>query len=310
VQRAENASGQGRSVLASNVDEHHVVFERTEEFPHHENSGNLLDGARRCRDPVHAAFRKVSLDLDMFMVGTRDEVSALIDEGNKTDMAQPDGVDPELVDESVDVQEEFESAMPDAAVPEDSEESAAIEARPVPTRAKGRQVSVSVRTLLVATLIAALLASAGVLAWLYMGANTKFDEQTRQTADNNRAERIALDYAVASAEIDFKDLNTWKKSLVNNTTPELKAKLDSAGASMEQLLTPLQWNSTATPLVAKVRSNDNGIYVVDAFVGVQTKTSQAPEGVQSTATYSVTIDSVHDWKISDVGGIGSVVGQK
>jgi Mce-associated membrane protein len=37
---------------------------------------------------------------------------------------------------------------------------------------------------------------------------------------------------------------------------------------------------------------------------------QAPEGLQSTATYSITIDSNHDWQISDVGGIGSVVGQK
>jgi hypothetical protein len=37
---------------------------------------------------------------------------------------------------------------------------------------------------------------------------------------------------------------------------------------------------------------------------------QAPDGLQSTATYSITIDSAHDWQISDVGGIGSVVGRK
>ena len=79
---------------------------------------------------------------------------------------------------------------------------------------------------------------------------------------------------------------------------------------MEQILVPLQWKSTAVPLVAKVRSSANGIYVVDTFVGVETKTVQAPDGLQSTATYSITIDSQHDWQISDVGGIGAVVGQK
>jgi Mce-associated membrane protein len=45
-------------------------------------------------------------------------------------------------------------------------------------------------------------------------------------------------------------------------------------------------------------------------VGVQTKTVQAPDGLQSTATYSITVDSNHDWQISEVGGIGAVVGQK
>ena len=34
----------------------------------------------------------------------------------------------------------------------------------------------SVRTLLVATLIAALLASVGVMTWLYVGAKAKLDE--------------------------------------------------------------------------------------------------------------------------------------
>ncbi len=44
------------------------------------------------------------------------------------------------------------------------------------------------------------------------------------------------------------------------------------------------------------------IYVVDSFVSVQTKTVQAPEALQSTATYSTTIDSNNNWLITDVGG--------
>jgi len=43
---------------------------------------------------------------------------------------------------------------------------------------------------------------------------------------------------------------------------------------------------------------------VDSFVSVQTKTIQAPDALQSTATYSTTIDSNNNWQITDVGGIG------
>ena len=79
---------------------------------------------------------------------------------------------------------------------------------------------------------------------------------------------------------------------------------------MEQILVPLQWNSTAHPLVAKVRSDTGGVYVVDCFVSVLTKTVQAPEPLQSTATYSITIDSSKNWQITDVGGVGAVVEHK
>lgn len=45
-------------------------------------------------------------------------------------------------------------------------------------------------------------------------------------------------------------------------------------------------------------SHDNGVYVVDAFVSVMTKTVQATDRLQTTATYSVTIDSNNAWKIT------------
>jgi Mce-associated membrane protein len=238
---------------------------------------------------------------------------------DKSDIAEPDAADPKAGDGSVpiDVQQKSDIAESDRTDPkaadgdgDDDDESGAVDVQQRASKANVRRISVSVRTLLVATLIAALLASVGVLTWLYLGAKAKLDDEARQAANNSHAERIALDYAVDAAKINFQDLDTWKKSLVKGTTPELKEKLNSAATSMEQILAPLQWNSTAIPLVAKVRSNLNGIYVVDTFVGVETKTMQAPDGLQSTATYSVTIDKNHDWQISDVGGIGAVVGQK
>ncbi len=173
-----------------------------------------------------------------------------------------------------------------------------------------KSVSVSLRDLILGGLIVALVAATAVLGWLYVDARQQLTAQATQSANDARAEKIALDYAVNAATMDFKDLQGWKVKLVAGTSPELSKKLSEAGTSMEQVLVPLQWSSSAQALVAKVRSSTGGIYVVDSFVSVQTKTVQAPEALQSTATYSTTIDSNNDWQITDVGGIGSAMGPK
>ncbi|OBB27168.1 hypothetical protein A5792_25485 [Mycolicibacterium peregrinum] len=174
----------------------------------------------------------------------------------------------------------------------------------------GKRLSISVRSLAVSVVIAVLVAAVGVLASLYIGAAGKLDAHEIAAANEQRAKEVALTYAVSAAQMNFKDFGAWKGKLVDNTTPELKEKLDRAATDMEQVLAPLQWNSTARPLAAAVRSDAAGIYVVDTFVSVLTKTAQAPEGMQSTATYGITIDSNKNWQISDVGGIDAVLGQK
>jgi Mce-associated membrane protein len=178
------------------------------------------------------------------------------------------------------------------------------------TSLEGRRISVSVRGLSLGVLVIALVAAVAVMTWLYTGADRKIDAQAQQTLDNQHAEQVALDYAVRAAIMDSKDLGPWKRALVDGTTPELSKKLTDAANAMEQILLPLQWSSTAKPIAAKVRSHDNGVYVVDSFVSVMTKTIQAPQDLQSTATYSVKINPGDGWKISDVGGIGQVVGDK
>ena len=173
-----------------------------------------------------------------------------------------------------------------------------------------RSVSISLRGLVIGAVILVLLAAVAALSWLYVGARHQNDVQAARLADNAHAEQIALDYAVNAATMDFKDLQAWHVKLVAGTSPELSKKLSDAGTSMEQVLVPLQWSSTAKPLVAKVRSATGGIYVVDSFVSVQTRTIQAPDALQSTATYSTTIDGNNDWQITDVGGIGSAMAPK
>jgi hypothetical protein len=170
-----------------------------------------------------------------------------------------------------------------------------------------RSISLSVRSLVVGAAVAVLIAAVAIVGWLYIDARGQLDAQAAQSANNSRAEKMALDYAVNAATMDYKDLQAWKVKLVAGTTPELNKRLSEAGTSMEQVLVPLEWSSSARPLVAKVRSNNGGIYVVDSFVSVQTKTIQSPEALQSTATYSTTIDSNDNWQITDVGGIGSAL---
>lgn len=204
-----------------------------------------------------------------------------------------------------------ESDMDASEVPEDGAVESEHADKPGGVK-PGRQLrlSISLRSLRTAAVIVALAVAIGVPMWLYVGAQHKLDVQARQAQGQAQAEKVALDYAVNAAAIDFKDLGTWKVNLVAGTAPELKEKLTKAGQEMEQILAPLEWSSTARPLAAKVRSDTGGIYVVDCFVSVLTKTIQGPEPLQSTATYSVTIDSNNDWQISDVGGIGTVVEQK
>jgi hypothetical protein len=173
-----------------------------------------------------------------------------------------------------------------------------------------RSISVGVRSLVIGAVIAIMAAAIATLGWLYIDAKRQLDAQASQSANDARAEKIALDYAVNAAVMNYEDLQAWKAKLVAGTSPELNQKLTEAAKSMEQIVVPLQWTSTAEPLVAKVRSNSAGIFVVDCFVSVQTKTVQGPEALQSTATYSVTIDSNHDWQITDVGGVGAVVGPR
>jgi len=147
----------------------------------------------------------------------------------------------------------------------------------------------------------------GVLSYLFAAESGTVSDNEAAAADRNRAEEIALDYAAGAAEMDFRELSAWRERLTNGTSPQMADKLTEASTAMEQVITPLQWVSTSRPIAAKVLSEDDGVYTVAAFVGVLTKNAQAPDGVQSTATYNVIIDKKQDWKITDVAGIDADV---
>ncbi|BDX33407.1 hypothetical protein TUM20985_39540 [Mycobacterium antarcticum] len=202
------------------------------------------------------------------------------------------------------------AAEPDPIKPSANSSHGVDSPEGVKSTRRQRSMSISLRDLILGAVIVALIAAVAALGWLYVDARHQLDAQATQSANDAHAEKIALDYAVNAATMDYKDLQAWHVKLVAGTTPELTKKLSDAGTSMEQVLVPLEWSSAAQPLVAKVRSTTGGVYVVDSFVSVQTKTVQAPEALQSTATYSTTIDSNNNWLITDVGGIGSAMGPK
>lgn len=205
-----------------------------------------------------------------------------------------------------------ESAAEPTELEVDAPTGAGAEGGPVGKTPRRWQLStsISLRGLVLGAVIVALAAAVAALGWLYGDARHQLDAQATQADNAAHAEKVALDYAVNAATMDFQDLQSWQVKLVAGTSPELSKKLSDAGTSMEQVLVPLKWSSTARPLVAKVRSTTGGVYVVDSFVSVQTKTIQSPDPLQSTATYSTTIDSNHNWQITDVGGVGSALGPK
>lgn len=184
------------------------------------------------------------------------------------------------------------------------------------TRTTGRRLTLSLRwdLLALSVILAILLAGNVVFGWLWHQSQITQRSAVAEAAalrsdadSQHHAEQVALDYAKGAAQMDYRDIPGWTKRLTANTSPELTKKLQDAAASMEQIIVPLQWVSTPTPITATTRSQHDGVLVVNCFVSVMTKNTQAPDGIQSTATYTVTVDQNNNWVITDVGGVDSAL---
>ncbi|QIS04348.1 hypothetical protein F5X71_20245 [Nocardia brasiliensis] len=149
----------------------------------------------------------------------------------------------------------------------------------------------------------ALVAVAVTLAGLLFSARGELSDRAAIVAADKRAEQVASDYAVGAATVNFADFNTWVGKLKANTTPALAGKFEATAPKLQDILSPLKWTSTATPITAKVMSESGGVYKVNVFVNVTSTNAQQPEGTQTTVTYNVSVDRNADWKITDVGGM-------
>ncbi|OHU16671.1 hypothetical protein BKG75_06955 [Mycobacteroides chelonae] len=179
-----------------------------------------------------------------------------------------------------------------------------------------QRLTFSVRrdVVVMSALLALSLAGGGWLGWLWhqsqrsvAAARSELNAVQDAASSRRHAEDVALNYAKGAAQMDYKDIPGWTRQLTANTSPELTKKLKDAASSMEQIIVPLQWTSAPTPITATTRSDRDGVFVVNCFVSVMTKNTQAPDGVQSTATYTVTVNKNDNWRITDVGGVDSAL---
>ncbi|WP_327148559.1 hypothetical protein [Nocardia sp. NBC_01329] len=171
-------------------------------------------------------------------------------------------------------------------------------------------VSVRVSSLVRGAVVAVLAVAAIVFAVLYSTARGELADRDEQAAADSRAEQLATDYAVGAASVNFENLDAWIAALKMNTSPQLSGKFDDTAPKLEQILVPLRWTSTATPITAKVMSEQDGVYQVNVFVNVTSTNAQNPDGTQTTVTYTVTVDENAGWQITDVGGVDGALPMK
>ncbi|MCU1639967.1 MAG: hypothetical protein JWN03_242 [Nocardia sp.] len=172
---------------------------------------------------------------------------------------------------------------------------------------RGISISMPMSTLVASAVAVVMVVAAGVLGGFLWSARDDLSHRDVRTADDSHAEQVATKYAVGAATIRFDDLNSWIGQLKAGTSPQLANKFDITGPKLEEILTPLKWTSTASPIAARVSSVNGAIYKVDVFVNVSSTNAQNPQGAQTTVTYNITLDKSASWQITDVGGVNSAL---
>ncbi|MCX4092056.1 hypothetical protein [Nocardia sp. alder85J] len=170
-----------------------------------------------------------------------------------------------------------------------------------------RTVSLRLSTVLTAVVVVALVAVSVTFGGLWLSARGHLHDRDAAQAADQHAEQVATDYAVGASTINYQDVNTWIGKLKANTSPQLSTKFDATGPKLQQILVPLQWTSSATPIASTVISKDNGVYRVDVFLNVTSTSAQTPDGAQTTVTYTVNVDPGSGWKVTDVGGMAGAL---
>ncbi len=207
-------------------------------------------------------------------------------------------------DSEADTGEDTAHAESEATTPAPAEETDSTKAAATKVKAL-TATSVSLRSVLIGVIAVLLVGAMAFMGWQWSSSADEVDQLKATAADNAAAEKVALDYATGAADMSFENPDEWRTLLTKGTSPELSERLRRASTQMEQLLRPLQWSSSAQPIAAKVESVDGNTYRVVAFVNVQTKNVQAPSGIESTATYRVTMDKSQNWLITAISSTGS-----
>ncbi|MFE6862910.1 hypothetical protein [Nocardia sp. NPDC057668] len=182
-----------------------------------------------------------------------------------------------------------------------SESQVRLDKPPARPTASGT-VSIRRSTLVTGVALLTAAAVAGTTTTLWLSARSDLSAADAARSAEHRAEQVATDYAVGAASIDYRQADAWVGKLKANTSPQLAGKFDATAGKLQEILVPLQWTSTAAPLAAKVADTQGELYRVNVFVNVTSKSAQNPDGVQTTVTYTVSVDGAQGWQVVDVGG--------
>ncbi|KQR97656.1 hypothetical protein ASG12_16690 [Williamsia sp. Leaf354] len=135
-----------------------------------------------------------------------------------------------------------------------------------------------------------------------LGYRDDYQGLTSQNAQAQRAEDVASDYAVKAAEIDYRNFDPWFAALKTGVDDAMIKQFADTEPVLRQLLGQLQWVSKGTLVGSDIKSQNNGVYVVQVFVDVQVTNVQSPGGVKTTALYPITVDKNKNWAITDISG--------
>ncbi|MGU3292381.1 hypothetical protein [Williamsia sp. M5A3_1d] len=157
--------------------------------------------------------------------------------------------------------------------------------------------------LITAALVVVVLAVATTVAIVSaLGYRDDYRSLQSQNAQAQRAQDVASDYAVKAAEIDYRNFDPWFAALKTGVDDAMIKQFADTEPVLRQLLGQLQWVSKGTLVGSDIKSQNNGVYVVQVFVDVQVTNVQSPGGVKTTALYPITVDKNKNWAITDISG--------
>ena len=153
-----------------------------------------------------------------------------------------------------------------------------------------------------AALVVVLAVVAGVAVYFATSYRDDYTTLRNANSDAQRAEDVASDYAVKAALINYRDFDPWFAALRTNVDDKMRQQFTTSESVLRQLLGQLQWVSKGDLVGSDIKSQNNGVYVVQVFVDVQVTNVQSPGGVKTTALYPITVDKNKNWTITDISG--------
>lgn len=220
------------------------------------------------------------------------------DEKGAPESAQPDTEN--TSGEAATTQKSAEATTPSAA----TSESAATTNTSSDRKPSARMLGIA------AAVVAVVMTAVAAFAfWQAHDLRSELSTVRAQHDDDSRAQRVAADYAVAAAQIDYRNFDPWFGNLRKGVAPRLADQFSSSEPALRDLLGQLQWVSSGKLIGSDITARNGNTYEVQVFVDVTTSNVQSPQGVKTTALYPITVDK-DGWRISDISGGIAPMGAK